>query len=127
MSSEETFRQKKEETYTRFDGRCRKLLVDFLREKNEAVCVVCSESCGDGEKLHRALRYLVETLALAAAKRCENKVDSLVCVLAPYLSTVDMVEHLDKKGKTVKALTKELASMKENLLDIIRGGESAKN
>lgn len=124
VRSKETFKQKKEEVYSRFDARCRRLLSDFLRQKNKEVCAVCCESCSDGVKIKHALRYLIEELTLASVKRCIDKADILVCLMSPYFSSVHMFESLPKRGKTAKALAKELVRGKENLLEILAGCKS---
>ena len=117
----EIFKQNKEKIYSKFDGRCRRLLVDFLREKNKEVCAVCSESCSDGEKAQRTLRYLVGSLAVASLKRCDDRVDILMCLLAPYLSTAELIGSFPK-SKKVKLMAKELANVKEKLIGIATGG-----
>ncbi len=117
-----SFEEAKEETYSLFTKRCRRLLTDFLREKDEAVCSQCSESCKQGEKVHRALRYLVETLTVAAAKRCDDKADIFLCVLCPYLSSVHIMDALGR-GKMVKHLAREMDRGHRKLVDIIKEGE----
>ena len=118
-----TFEATKEETYSLFAGRCRELLDDFLREKNEAVCAKCSESCTETMKIQRALRHLIERLTFEAAKRCDDKVDILVCLLCPYLSTAEMFKSF-ARGKTVKLLAKEMKQGRDRLLAIIRGAKN---
>ena len=115
-----TFEEAKKETYSLFDGRCRELLDDFLREKNEAVCANCSESCAEGQKIQRALRHLIERLTFEAAKRCDDKFDIFVCLLCPYLSTAEMFE-IFARDKTAKLLAKEIAGGKDRLLAILKG------
>lgn len=121
MTTKPTFEEAKEETYSLFQGKCRRLLADFLREKNKEVCAVCSESCSDGEKAQRALRYLVRELAVASVKRCDDSLDILMCLLAPYLSTAEMMGSFPK-SKKVKLMAKELANVKEKLIGIATGG-----
>jgi len=117
-----TFDEAKEETYSLFSDRCRGLLDDFLREKDKTVCSLCSESCSDGKKIHKALRNLIEELTVEAAKRCDNKVDFLVCLLCPYLSSEAML-RLAGKGETVKSLVKEMEQSGDRLLALIRRNE----
>ena len=118
-----TFKEAKEATYSLFTKRCRRLLTDFLREKNNAVCSKCSESCTQGEKIQRVLGNLIENLTVEAATRCDNKVDFFVCVLQPHLTSADLVKSA-AKGKTMKSLVKEMEKSEERLLKIVKGAQS---
>ena len=117
-----TFKEAKEETYSLLDDRCRQLLSDFLEEKDKRICSKCSQSCTQGEKIHRGLRNLIETLTIEAATRCDNKVDRLVCLLAPHLSSADLVRNA-AKGKTMMSLAREMRKSSERLLSLIRRKE----
>ena len=120
-----TFEEAKEETYSVFDDRCRELLDDFLKAKSEAVCVKCSESesCSDGNKIHRALRNLIEELTTEAAKRCANEVDFFVCLLCPHLSSANLVRSM-AEGKRMKSLAREMEKSGDRLFAIVKGGEN---
>ena len=120
--SEATFDKAKEETYSLFADRCRQLLSDFLEEKDKTVCSKCSQSCTQGVKIHRVLGNLIENLTVEAATQCNNKVDFFVCLLQPHLTSADLVK-LAAKGKTVKAVAREMEKSSERLLSLIRRKE----
>lgn len=118
-----TFKEAKEEVYSLVSDRCRQLLSDFLEQKDKAVCSKCSQSCTQGQKIHKVLGNLIETLTVEAATRCDNKVDLLVCLLCPHLTSADLVKSA-AKGKTVKSLAREMEKSSERLLSLIRRKES---
>ena len=119
-----TFEESKQETYSLFQKRCGELLHDFLSEKEKAVCPLCSKSCTEMEKTHKALQVLIESLVLEATEGCDDKGDIFVSALCPYLSTLNFFKN--SRGKTAKRLHKEMEEGRDRLLAIIRGSDVTK-
>ena len=108
-----------------FQERCGELLQDFVKEKNKAVCSLCSESCTEVEKTHKALRALIEGMVIEAVEGCSDKKDIFVCALCPYLSTLNLFKSYCQ-GKYAKRLTKEMEKSTDRLLAIIRSANERK-
>ena len=121
-----TFEESKEEIYTLFQKRCGELLQDFLSEKEKAVCSLCSESCTEIEKSHKALQGLIEAMVLEAVEGCDDKADIFLCALCPYLSTIKLFKSCSL-GKTSTRLLNEMEKGRDRVLAIIRRSNERKN
>lgn len=114
-----TFEENKEELYTSFRRRCGKLLRDFVSQKKESVCSLCSESCTENQKTGKAMQGLISFMVREAAKGCDDKVDIFMYALCPYLTSLELLDAY-AQAKNAKRLAREMEKGRDRLLAIIK-------